>query len=83
MFRQDRTVRILLAAIAALLAANLMAQVHQDRTARAAGGIPDQGAQLQAQIDQLNSLNAKLDKLQGFLESGKLKVEVNELPKSK
>ena len=77
MLRSDRTVRILLAVIAFLLAANLFARVHQDRTAQAAG-LPDQGAQLQAQIEQLTQLNAKMDKLQGFLESGKLKVEIPE-----
>jgi len=77
MLRQDRSVRFLLPLIAFLLGANLFARVHQDRTAQAAG-IPDSGAQMQAQIDQLTQLNAKMDKLQGFLESGKLKVELPE-----
>jgi hypothetical protein len=81
MLRSDRTSRILLAVIAFLLGANLLAQIHQDRKAVAAG-LPDQGAQLQAQIDQLTQLNAKVDKLTGFLESGKLKVAVTEMPKA-
>ncbi len=81
MIRHDRTNRILLAVIAFLLGANLLMNVHQDRTAVAAG-LPDQGAQLQAQVDQLTQLNAKIEKLQGFLESGKLKVAVTEMPKA-
>jgi hypothetical protein len=80
--RQDRTSRILLAVIAFLLGANLLSQIHSDRKAEAAGGIPDSGAQLQAQIEQLTALNAKVDKLTGFLESGKLKVVVTEMPKA-
>jgi hypothetical protein len=77
MIRHDRTVRVLLGAVAFLLAGNLFVQVHQDRVAKAAG-LPDSGAQLQAQIDQLTELNKKMDKLQSFLESGKLKVDTGE-----
>jgi hypothetical protein len=73
MLRQERTTRILLTAIAFLLGANLFVSVHRDQAVQAAG-IPDSGAQMQAQIDQLTQLNAKMDKLQSFLESGKLKV---------
>ena len=75
MIRYDRTVRILLAAVAFLLGANLFVQLHRDQTARAAG-IPDSGQQMQAQIDQLVELNKKVDKLESFLESGNLKVQL-------
>lgn len=73
----DRTVRVLLAAIAFLLGANLLVNLQPGRTAVAAG-IPDSGAQAQQQIDQLVELNKKVDKLQGFLESGKLVVDVKD-----
>ena len=81
MQRNDRTIHVLLAAIAFLLGANLLINVHQDRTARAAGFDP-QVQQAQLQVDQLTDLNRKIDKLQGFLESGKLTVKVAELPKA-
>jgi len=80
MIRHDRTVRVLLAVVAFLLTANLLVQVRQDRTAKAAG-LPDSGAQLQAQIDQLVDLNKKVDKLQSFLESGKLKIDTGDSKK--
>ena len=82
MIRQDRSVRFLLAVVAFLLGANLFVQVHNDRQARAAG-IPDSGAQAQAQIDQLTALNAKMDKLQGYLESGKMQVLVKDMKAEK
>ena len=77
MIRTDRTVHILLAVIAFLLGANLLVQSHQDRIA-AAAGLPDTGAQLQAQIDSLNDISKKMDKLQGYLESGKMVVVVKD-----
>jgi hypothetical protein len=73
----DRSTRILLAVIAFLLGANLLVSLQPGRTALAAG-IPDSGAQMQQQIDLLTQLNSKLDKLQSFLESGKLQVDVKE-----
>jgi predicted component of type VI protein secretion system len=81
MTRNDRTIHVLLAAIAFLLGANLLINLHQDRAAVAAG-LPDSGAQLQQQVDQLIDLNKKVDKLQGFLESGKLAVTAKEMPKA-
>jgi len=75
----DRSVRVLLAAIAFLLGANLLVNLRPERTVQAAG-MPDSGAQMQQQIDQLTQLNSKLDKLQGFLESGKLVVDVKDKP---
>ncbi len=76
MNRSNRTTQVLLAAIAFLLGANLFVQSWHDRSAVAASpaGLPDTGAQLQAQIEQLTLLNSKVDKLQGYLESGKLTV---------
>lgn len=38
--------------------------------------IPDQGAQLAALIEQTKSINAKMDRLVGVLEGGKLQVVV-------
>ena len=77
----DRTTQLLLAAVAFLLGANLLVNVHQDRTARAAGFDP-QVQQAQLQVDQLSDLNKKIDKLESFLESGKLTVKVAEMPKA-
>ena len=79
MTRNDRTIHVLLAAIAFLLGANLLINVHQDRSAVAAG-LPDSGAQAQQQIDLLAELNKKVDRLETFLESGKLSVKVAEMP---
>jgi hypothetical protein len=79
--RTDRTIHVLLTAIAFLLGANLLVNLHQDRAAIAAG-IPDSGAQAQQQIDQLVALNQKVERLQSFLEGGKLAVVVKEMPKA-
>ena len=80
--KTHRTIHVLLAAIAFLLGANLLVQLHHERTAMAAG-IPDSGAQMQQQIQQLTELNKKMDRMQGLLESGKLGVVVKELPEAK
>ena len=78
----SRAMRILLGAIAFLLAANLLVQINPPRVSSAqanrAGGIPDSGAQLQAQIDQLVELNKKVDRLNTLLESGSLTVKIKE-----
>ena len=42
---------------------------------------PDPGAQRAAQTEALRSIDAKLDRLVGLLDGGKLKVEVTNLPK--
>jgi len=78
----DRTVRVLLAAIAFLLGANLLVSLRPERLALAAG-LPDSGQQMQQQIDLLSDLNKKVDRLQSFLESGKLMVDVKEKEKAK
>jgi hypothetical protein len=85
----SRSVRFLLGAIAVLLAANLLVMINPMRSSTAqvarggAGGIPDSGAQLQAQIDQLTELNKKVDKLDSFLESGGLTVKIKDDKASK
>jgi hypothetical protein len=43
---------------------------------RAYGQIPDAGGQRAQMIDELKSLNSKMDKLMGILEGGKLQVRV-------
>jgi hypothetical protein len=40
------------------------------------GQIPDAGGQRAQMIDELKSLNSKMDKLMGILEGGKLQVRV-------
>lgn len=79
MSRQDRSLRVVLCLVAALLAANLLVSLNAGSTRVAvAAGIPDSGAQMQAMIDQLAELNKKVDKLQNFMESGKLTVKMAE-----
>jgi hypothetical protein len=81
--RNDRTLHMLLAAIAVLLGVNLLVTTNPERTARAAAATSfDPATNLaQAQIEQLTKLGEKVDKLQAYLESGKLAVIVKELPK--
>jgi hypothetical protein len=81
MLRNCRTIHVMLAVVAVLLGANLLVSVHQDRTARAAEVFDPNSRLAQAQIDQLAELNKKVDRLQSFLESGKLTVKVAEMPK--
>jgi hypothetical protein len=42
---------------------------------------PDPGAQRAAQTEALRSVDAKLDRLIGLMEGGRLKVEVTNFPK--
>ena len=78
MTRNDRMIRVLLSAIAALLAANLLVAINQSSGGRIAmaAGIPDQGAQLQVISDQVADLGKKVDKLDSFLEGGSLSVKI-------
>jgi hypothetical protein len=72
--------RVMLGVIAFLLAGNLvvnMTEGGRGRTAVAAG-IPDSGAQMQAIVDQLTELNKRVDKLQSYVESGKMTVNVKD-----
>ena len=81
MLRNSRTIHVLLAVVAFLLGANLLVNLHQDRAARAAVFDPV-GQLAQSQVDQLTELNKKVDRIQSFLESGKLSVKVAEMPKA-
>ena len=76
MNRDNRSLRILIGAVAVLLGANLLVSISQSTRTAVAAGIPDSGAQMQAMIDQLSDLNKKVDKLQSFMESGKLTVKM-------
>ena len=82
----DRSIRMLLAVIAVLLTANLLVQMNATPRLQAAsapaGGIPDSGAQFQAMVDGIKELNSKVDRVQTFMESGKLSVKVTEMPKA-
>ena len=42
---------------------------------------PDPGAQRVAQTEEMRSINAKLERLIGLIEGGRLKVEVTNFPK--
>lgn len=75
MNRDSRSLRILIGAVAVLLAANLLMTIAQSTRTAVGAGIPDSGAQMQAVVDQLTELNKKVDKLQSFMESGKLTVK--------
>ena len=79
----DKSTRVLLVVIAGLLAANLLANLPGSGSSRlqAAGGLPDSGAQLERQIDELTKLNKNVERLQSFLESGKLVVKVEKTEK--
>ncbi len=76
--KTDRSIRLLLSVIAAVLAANLFVRAGtQPRTAMAAG-IPDSGAQMQAMVDQLKDLNKNVEGLNTYLQSGSLTVKVKD-----
>jgi hypothetical protein len=85
MSRNDRSTRVLLGVISILLGANLLVQMNQSAGIRSAvaAGIPDSGAQLQAVVDQVTEVGKKMDKLQSFLESGKMTVVVPDPKASK
>lgn len=74
----DKGTRVLLGVVAGLLALNVVASVGggSQRTAVAAG-LPDSGAQLERLIDEVAKLNKTVEKLQGYLESGKMTVKVD------
>ncbi|HVX84590.1 MAG TPA: hypothetical protein VH253_07220 [Phycisphaerae bacterium] len=75
---KERSVRLLLSVVAALLAANLFIQHGGGPRTAMAAGIPDSGAQMQLVVDQLKELNTKVDSLNSFLQSGKLVVDVKD-----
>ena len=49
----------------------------QPRVSQAEASIPDPGGQREQMIAELKATNAKLDRLVGLLESGKLEVKVD------
>ena len=76
----DRSIRVLLTVIVVLLGGNLLVNMNSHGgSPKAYGeGIPDTGAQIQSLVDQVTELNKKVDKLDGFLESGHMTVKVQE-----
>jgi hypothetical protein len=80
MTQNDRTIRVLLITIVALLAANLLVNMNNGSGPRAAyaDGIPDTGAQLQAIVDSVKDVGKKVDAINATLESGDITVKVKE-----
>jgi hypothetical protein len=80
MTRNDRTIRVLLITIVALLAANLLVNMNNSSGPRAAyaDGIPDTGAQLQAVVDATKDISKKVDTLTAYLQSGDMTVKVKD-----
>jgi hypothetical protein len=83
MTRNDRTIRVLLVTIVALLAANLLVNMNNSSGPRMAyaDGIPDTGAQLQAVVESVTEVGKKVDKLTTFLQSGDMSVKVQDKSK--
>jgi hypothetical protein len=74
----EKSTRVMLGVVAALLAANLLANVVTTTSRPAvAAGLPDSGAQLQQVVDSLEKLNKTVERLDAYLESGKLTVKLD------
>jgi hypothetical protein len=74
----EKGTRWMLGVVAALLAANLAVNAINSTTRPAvAAGLPDSGAQLQQVVDEITKLNKNVEKLDAFLESGKMTVKVD------
>lgn len=73
----NKSTKLLLGIVAALLAANLWVNFGGSPRQAQAAGLPDSGAQLERVIDEVSKLNKSVEKLQGYLESGKLTVKVD------
>ncbi|HUO08610.1 MAG TPA: hypothetical protein VM008_09950 [Phycisphaerae bacterium] len=80
MTQNDRTMRVLLITIVALLAANLLVNMNNSSGPRSAyaDGIPDTGAQLQAIVDSVKDVGKKVDTINATLESGDITVKIKE-----
>jgi hypothetical protein len=79
MTRNDRTIRVLLITIVALLAGNLLVNINNSAPRVAYGdGIPDTGAQLQAIVDAVHDVSKKVDNINATLESGDITVKVKD-----
>ena len=67
----------LLTAVVVLQALTLAGQwLNPSYTSTAHGQVPDAGAQRLQQIEELRSVNAKLDRIATMMESGKMQVRV-------
>jgi hypothetical protein len=67
----------LLAAVVVLQALTLAGQwFNPSYTSTAQAQVPDAGAQRLQQIEQLKEISAKLDRIAGTLEGGKMQVRV-------
>jgi hypothetical protein len=67
----------LLTAVVVLQALTLAGQwFNPTYTSTAQAQVPDAGAQRLQQIEQLKEINAKLDRIAGVLEGGKMQVRV-------
>jgi hypothetical protein len=74
----EKSTRWMLGVVAALLAANLLAgAINATSRPATAAGLPDSGAQLQQVVDEITKLNKNVEKLDAFLESGKMTVKVD------
>ncbi|MGN6371108.1 MAG: hypothetical protein ACTHN5_22870 [Phycisphaerae bacterium] len=79
MTRNDRTIRVLLITIVALLAGNLLVTMNNSAPRMAyAQGIPDTGAQLQGILDAVRDIGKKVDAVNATLQSGDITVKVKE-----
>jgi hypothetical protein len=79
MTRNDRTIRVLLITIVALLAGNLLVNMNNSAPRVAyADGIPDTGAQLQAIVDAVHDVSKKVDNINATLESGDVTVKIKD-----
>ena len=76
----NKTSTKLLVAVAALQVLTLASQwTGHTVTPAVAADIPDPGARQMAMVDELKQLNAKLDRLVGVMEGGKLQVTVTNM----
>lgn len=82
---QDQLKTMLLAMVAVLLAVDIASRItpRAVMAANTGGGIPDSGAQLQAVVDSVKSIEGKIDNLQSLLESGKVVVQTKSLDEKK
>jgi hypothetical protein len=79
MTRNDRTIRVLLITIVALLAGNLLVNMNNSSPRVAYGdGIPDTGAQLQAIVDAVRDVSKKVDGINATLQSGDVTVKIKD-----
>jgi hypothetical protein len=79
MTRNDRTIRVLLITIVALLAGNLLVNMNNSAPRAAyAQGIPDTGAQLQGILEAVRDVSKKVDTINSTLTSGDMTVKIKD-----